>query len=52
VPTVAQRAVTMSEEKRAIMRAAVDELPSAGAVLIDAGTTTAALSSSSLRTAR
>ncbi len=43
IPTVAQRAVTMSEEKRAIMLAAVDEVPSAGALLIDAGTTTAAL---------
>jgi len=39
VPNVAQRAGTMTEAKRAIARAALEELPAEGAILIDAGTT-------------
>lgn len=42
-PANSVRAAVMIEEKRRIAQAAVDELPADGAVLIDAGTTTALL---------
>jgi len=41
-PEVQERSSTMVAEKKRIVRRAVDELPSGGAVYIDAGTTTAA----------
>lgn len=40
-PAVSQRAEQMSGEKDRIAKAALAELPSAGAILLDAGTTTA-----------
>jgi DeoR family fructose operon transcriptional repressor len=40
-PAVSQRAEQMSEEKDRIAKAALAELPAAGAILLDAGTTTA-----------
>ncbi len=40
-PAVSQRAEHMSEEKDRIAKAALAELPAAGAILLDAGTTTA-----------
>src|SRR3954470_4024740 len=44
-PGVAQRDQTNAAEKERIARAALDELPERGTVLIDAGTTTARLAS-------
>ena len=43
VPSISQRSETMAAEKQAIASAALDEIPAGGAVLIDAGTTTARL---------
>src|SRR5579884_3437309 len=40
-PAVGQRAGQMAEEKDRIAKAALAELPAAGAILLDAGTTTA-----------
>lgn len=42
-PEVAERLVTMSEEKARIARAALRFVPSQGVILLDAGTTTGAL---------
>ncbi len=45
-PVLVTRASTMVEEKTRIGKAAVDYLPAEGSILIDAGTTTAALAES------
>jgi DeoR family fructose operon transcriptional repressor len=42
-PTVSERSTSMPAQKRAIARAALAEVPDEGAVLLDAGTTTAHL---------